>query len=56
MGAYIGVVGLALFVAFAVMFFILFNVVDIMSVWICVFGVFCVMFGVYYVGMLLYEF
>ena len=54
-GAYIGAVGLALLVAPAATFSILFNAADITSAWIRVFGVLCVTFGAYYVGTPLYE-
>ena len=42
-------------VAPAATFSILFNVADITSAWIRVFGVLCVTFGAYYVGTPLYE-
>ena len=54
-GAYIGAVGLALLVAPAATFSILFKAADITSAWIRVFGVLCVTFGAYYVGTPLYE-
>ena len=54
-GAYIGAVGLALLVAPATTFSILFDAADVASAWIRVFGVLCVTFGAYYVGTPLYE-
>lgn len=47
-GAYIGLVGVALLARPRAVFSLLFNALEISSVWIRVFGVLCVTFGIWY--------
>ncbi|CAJ1432681.1 unnamed protein product [Effrenium voratum] len=49
-GAYIGLIGIALFVAPVTCFSIFFDPTEIRSIWIRVFGSLCALLGWYYVG------